>query len=109
MGYARVLGIMDKQESKFFPGVKTMESQGIKLYFASSRGLAAPAGTPKEIVDVLTRSIKNVINSEDHMVKMEAMGQTLRYMDPTEFETYWASMEKQVQLMIDQVKASPTK
>ncbi len=108
-GDVRVLGIMDKQENPYLPGVKTMEAQGLKLQFAASRGLVAPAGTSREVVSILTESIKKAINSEDHKKKMEEMGQTLRYMDPSEFETYWAEMEKQVQPLMDRAKAAAAK
>ncbi len=45
-GEVRILGIMDDETSPFYPGVKTFEQQGCKLYNSSSRGFAAPAGTP---------------------------------------------------------------
>lgn len=105
-GEVRVLGLMDSQENQYLPGVKTMESQGLKLRFAASRGLVAPAGTPREVVGVLTASIQKAINGAEHKKKMDEMGQTLRYMDPAEFEAYWADMEKQVRPLMDQAKAT---
>ncbi len=108
-GELRVLGIMDSQENAFLPGVKTLNSQGLKLEFAASRGLAAPAGTPKEVVDALSAAIRKTINTEDHKKRMADMGQTLRYMDPAEFSAYWVAMEKQVLPLIEQAKATAAK
>jgi len=56
-GEVRILGILDKQPSKFYPGITTAESQGYKVYSTSSRGWAAPAGTPKPIMDKLSSAL----------------------------------------------------
>lgn len=89
----RVLGIMDRKRSPFFPEVRTFEEQGIKLSFSSSRGFSAPAGTPKEIVNILSNAIRNVIKTEDHQQRIAKMGLTLRFMDPDEYSKYWDEME----------------
>jgi tripartite-type tricarboxylate transporter receptor subunit TctC len=94
-GEVRVLGVMDDEESRFLPG-KTTFSQGIKLESSSSRGLSAPTGTPKEIVDVLAAAIKKAIANEEHLKKMEEQGLTVRYMEPARMEKYWADMEEQI-------------
>jgi len=86
--------------------VPTFASQGVKLEFAASRGLVAPAGTPKPIVDALSDAIRKTINTDDHRKRMADMGQTLRYMDPAQFADYWAAMERQVQPLMEQAKAT---
>ena len=93
-GEVRILGIMDDEPSLFYPGVKTFEQQGYKLYTSSSRGFAAPAGTPKVIVDALSGAMKRVTASDDHKKRMADMGLTLRYMDPAQYNAYWSEYEK---------------
>lgn len=93
-GEVRILGIMDDEPSPFYPGVKTFEMQGYKLYNSSSRGFAAPAGTPKAVIDVLSGAMKRVTASEDHKKRMADMGLTLRYMDPAQYNAYWSEYEK---------------
>lgn len=95
-GEVRILGIMDDEPSPFYPGVKTFEQQGYKLYNSSSRGFAAPAGTPKAIVDTLSGAMKRVAASEDHKKRMADMGLTLRYMDPAQYNAYWSEYEKMI-------------
>lgn len=90
----RILGIMDNEESAFYPGVKTFEAQGYKIYNASSRGYVAPQGTPKEVVDILSSAIKKVMSTDDHKKKMAAMGLPIRYMDPVHYSKYWDECEK---------------
>jgi tripartite-type tricarboxylate transporter receptor subunit TctC len=92
-GEVRILGIMDDEPSPFYPGVKTFESQGYKLYSSASRGFAAPAGTPQQVVDVLSGAIKKVVATEDHKKRMADMGLTIRYMDPARYTRYWDEYE----------------
>jgi tripartite-type tricarboxylate transporter receptor subunit TctC len=102
-GEVRVLCVMDDEESKFLPG-KTSFSQGIKLESSSSRGLSAPVGTPKELVDFLAGAIKKAIADPEHMKKMEEQGLTVRYMDPARMEKYWSEMEEQIKPLMSIAK-----
>jgi len=102
-GEVRVLAVMDDDETKFLPG-KTSFSQGIKLESSSSRGLSAPADTPKEIVDFLAGAIKKAIADPEHMKKMDEQGLTVRYMDPGRMEKYWAEMEEQIKPLMSIAK-----
>jgi tripartite-type tricarboxylate transporter receptor subunit TctC len=103
-GEVRILGIMDSEESPFYPGVKTFEAQGYKLYNSSSRGFAAPAGTPKEILDTLAGAIKKVVASDDHKRRMADMGLTLRYMDPAQYTKYWGEYEAELKELLPLTK-----
>lgn len=105
-GEIRVLGVMDSQESPFLPGVKTLQSQRLDLQFAASRGLVAPAGTPKAAIDALSEAIRKTIASQEHKDKMTAMGQTLRYMNPAQFSDYWVATETTVQPLMVKAKAT---
>jgi tripartite-type tricarboxylate transporter receptor subunit TctC len=92
-GEVRILGIMDNKPSRFYPGVKTFEEQGYKLYDCSSRGFAAPAGTPREVVDILSQAIRKAVATEEHKKRMEDMGLTIRYLDPAQYAKYWSEYE----------------
>ena len=95
-GKIRVLAVMDKERSKFLPDVPTAEEQGYKLYSSSSRGVAAPKGTPKEIVTFLSQAMEQAMKDPEHIKKMEEAGFTLRYMNPEQFTKYWLDFEEQV-------------
>lgn len=92
-GEVRILGIMDHEQSRFYPGVKTFEEQGYKLSNSASRGFAAPEGTPREVVETLSQAIRKVVATEDHKKRMADMGLTLRYMDPAQYAKYWSEYE----------------
>jgi tripartite-type tricarboxylate transporter receptor subunit TctC len=93
-GEVRILGIMDDEPSPFYPGVKTFEEQGYKLYASANRGFSLPAGTPKEIVTILSGAIKKTVATEDHKKRLADMGLTLRYMDPVQYGKFWIEYEK---------------
>lgn len=101
-GTARILGIMDEKESAFLPGVPTLESQGYKIYFGSSRGLSAPAGTPKEIVNILSAAIKRAMETEEFTKKVTDMGNTLRYMPADQYAKFWDDMEAVVKPLVEE-------
>ena len=94
----------DKEQSKYDPGVKTFEEQGIKLYWASARGWSVPAGTPMEIVNILSGAIKRAIETPEHQQKMDEMGLTLRYMNPDQFSKYWDEVDAQVEKLLQLAK-----
>jgi tripartite-type tricarboxylate transporter receptor subunit TctC len=92
-GEVRILGIMDSEPSGFYPGAKTFEEQGYKLYNSASRGFAAPEGTPKDVVDTLSRAIGKVVGTDEHKKRMADMGLTLRYLDAAQYAKYWSEYE----------------
>jgi len=103
-GQFRTIGIMEKEESEFCPGVKTMEAQGYKMYFSASRGLCAPAGTPKPIVDVLSAAMKKGVENPDHIAKMKELGMVPQFMGPEQFSAYWDELETTVKPLLDMAK-----
>ncbi|MHB0869358.1 MAG: Bug family tripartite tricarboxylate transporter substrate binding protein [Chloroflexota bacterium] len=103
-GDIRLLGIMDKERSKFYPNVPTLEEQGYKVSWASSRGYCLPAGTPKEIVDVLSAAFQKTINSDEHKQKAAEAALPLRYMDPAQYASYWEETEGVVKPLMESAK-----
>jgi len=58
-GQVRVLGVAAEKRVAALPDVPTFSEQGIKDQDADTlTGVVVPAGTPKEIVDLLYREIK---------------------------------------------------
>jgi len=100
-GEFRVLGMMGKKESPFLPGVKTLEAQGYPIYYTTYRDIYVPGATPREIIEILTRAIKKVMESEEHRKKLEGeMGLELEYQDPAEMDKAWDEMEKAMRELI---------
>jgi tripartite-type tricarboxylate transporter receptor subunit TctC len=103
-GVIRPLGVMDKQESKFLPGVKTLEAQGYKIYHYGATGLAAPGGTPRPVVNILTGALKKACEDEGFLKKMDEMGFPIQYMDPDEYAKFWSDIDQNVAPLIQEAK-----
>lgn len=95
-GELRILGVWDKNESPMAPGIPTMKAQGFNLYSGNSRGVAAPAGTPKEAVEALDAAIKKVMNTAEFKQGMVKLNQPITHMGHAEYVAYWKEMEAMI-------------
>jgi tripartite-type tricarboxylate transporter receptor subunit TctC len=100
-GQLRALGVVDKVESKFLPGVKTLEAQGIALFVTSGRAILMPAGGKKDVMDKLAKVFRKIMENEQHKKAIFDTGQEVRYMDPAQTMAYWIDVEKQIKPMIE--------
>lgn len=99
-GDVRLLGIADPKGSKYFLDVPTFESQGYKVQLASSRGVSVPAGTPKEIVNVLASAIKKASETTAFQDKLKEAFLEYLYLGPDEYTTYWNDLESLVKPLV---------
>ena len=100
-GTARPIAVMDEQRSKFYPDIPTAVEQGYKLFSSSSRGLAAPKGTPKEIVNYISYAMEQAMKDPEIVQKMDSSGLTQRYMNPEQFTKYMKDFEEQVKPLME--------
>lgn len=103
-GDIRILAVFDKAESKFLPGVPTAISQGYDIEAGTARAFSVPAGTPKEVVDILAASIQKGMQNEEHRKKMEEQGLELRYMDAEQLSAYWDQVDATLKPIIEESK-----
>jgi tripartite-type tricarboxylate transporter receptor subunit TctC len=100
-GQLKGIGIMDPQPNKYLPDLPTFESQGYKINIDTTRGWAAPAGTPQEVIDVLADTIKKATQSAEHQKRMDDLGIALRYMDGKQFAQAWDDWDVRVKPLMD--------
>ncbi|HEX2986828.1 MAG TPA: tripartite tricarboxylate transporter substrate binding protein [Chloroflexota bacterium] len=103
-GQIRLIGVMDKKESEFAPGVKTFEAQGYNVVLGSSRGIVIPAGTPKEITAKLSAAVKKAMQDPELKKKMSDMSLPLSYMTPEEFGAHWGEMDTMTKELMSAAK-----
>jgi tripartite-type tricarboxylate transporter receptor subunit TctC len=103
-GEMRALGVMDRSEHPYLPGVKTLEAQGHAIYSATARVWSAPAGTPREIVDALGNSIRKAMETDEHKKKIGDLGMLPRFMSADQTAKYWDETEAQIRpIMLDEL------
>lgn len=103
-GTFTTLGVASDRPDPAMPDVPTMQSQGYDVLVASSTGLLAPAGTPKEVVDVLTKAVKKVIDSPEHQKKLTEFGVQPHYMDPDAYTAFWIDTERRMKPIMDTLR-----
>jgi len=92
-GRIRMLTIMDKQRSKFYPDLPTTAEGGYPTVLsASTRGVAGPKGIPEPIKNKIQDVIQKAMMTKEHMDKLETAGHPVKIMVGKEFvDYYWES------------------
>ena len=99
-GNVRMLGITDKEENKFFPGIKTFDAQGYKVQYGASRGIVVRSETPKEALDILGAAVKKATDDADVRKRMNEMALTVRYLDEKQAGAFWDELEAQTKPLL---------
>jgi len=108
-GQLRALGVAATERASQLPDVPTFAEQGIKDQEADTiTGLVAPAGTPKEIVDLLYREIAKAVAQADVKDRLTTLGFKGVANKPEEFGARiklemekWAKVVRDAKLRID--------
>jgi len=86
------------------PTVPTMAEAGLKNFeFRTWMGLAAPAGTPKELISRLNAATNQALASGELRVWLDGLGVEVVGGTPEEFQAF---LEKEIALYARIVKAS---
>jgi tripartite-type tricarboxylate transporter receptor subunit TctC len=88
-GKLRALAVTSSRRAAALPDVPTLDELGIKGQEAETmQGVLAPAGTPKEIVNLLQKEIATALAQPDVKDKVLALGFEPSGMTPAEFDAY---------------------
>jgi tripartite-type tricarboxylate transporter receptor subunit TctC len=95
-GEVRGLVVTDVVRSKFLPDVPCTKELGYTTVISSStRGVAAPKGTPADIVKVIETAFVKAIKDPELIKKMDAAGLALKPMVGAEYAKYYADTQAQ--------------
>jgi tripartite-type tricarboxylate transporter receptor subunit TctC len=86
-GSLRALTVFQTERLKDFPDVPSISELGYTGRFFSFQGLAAPKGTPDEVIRTVSGAVKKI--TEDHKDyvegRLEPISLKMAYLDPEEF------------------------
>jgi len=104
-GRIRMLTVMDKERSKFYPDLPTTAETGFPTVIsASTRGIAGPKGIPGHIQKKLQEVFKKAMMTKEHLDKLESAGQPVKIMVGDEFIKYYWESFKVAQKWVDHVR-----
>lgn len=94
-GKLRCLAFAGINRIALLPDVPTYTELGYAVQTGSNRGYSVASGTPKEIVDLLTNTIKEVLESPEFLAEAETLGMahTLDYLSGTDYHAYLLKLQ----------------
>lgn len=97
-GQARVLGVLANERVEVAPDIPTFAEFGAEVEWGALRGIAAPAGTPQEIVDKLTDAVRQTLEDPEFQEIAARNQMILEFRDGAGFrasvEEIFASLEE---------------
>ncbi len=80
-----VLATMGEKEHESLPGSVTLKSKDFDIVMGSYRALAAPKGTPQEVLEKLRDALKIAAEDPDYLQKAKDTKQPIYYLDADSF------------------------
>ncbi|TFZ07457.1 tripartite tricarboxylate transporter substrate binding protein [Ramlibacter henchirensis] len=91
-GKLRPIAITSAERSPQFPNVPTMEQAGVAGFDAGTWfGVLAPAGTPRAIVEQLSKAMNSVLEEKSVRETLSTQGAIVRGGTPEQFQTFFLS------------------
>ncbi len=85
-GKLRVIGVMSDSRDPRLPNVPTFKEKGYNVTGGVWRGVAAPKGTPPEIIEKLHQAFKKALESKEVQEKYKELGFPIVYMNTKDFQ-----------------------
>lgn len=88
-GKLRGIAVLSKKRSPSAPEFPTTQELGMpELVIASSTGLLAPKGTPKEVIAVLERTVREIAADPEMVRTFGGFGADIDFLDTAQFRAY---------------------
>jgi tripartite-type tricarboxylate transporter receptor subunit TctC len=105
-----VVATMGEKRNPEFPNAPTLNELGFKVNMGNYTTLAAPKGTPEEVVRILRDGLKKAVSSEVYVKSCTDAGLPIKYIDAQEIEKiYTQSNEDLKKLWKDLSLSTSTK
>jgi tripartite-type tricarboxylate transporter receptor subunit TctC len=88
-GKLRALAVLDNNREKALPDVPTAKEQGVNVVNLMWRGVLAPKGTPRPVIEKLAQAFKKMTEDKSVIAMIHQMGDEVYYLGPDEFGKLW--------------------
>lgn len=88
-GELKAYAIAANKRSKHLPNLPTLKELGVDLVYALKRGIVAPKGTPKDVIEQWAQIFKKAAEDPDLLKQMDAKGTDIKWVGPADYSK-WA-------------------
>ena len=95
-GQVRLLAALTQSRDPAWPSVPTAREQGFDVALDAWRGVAAPRGTPRQVIEALEAAIRRTVDSAEFRKGSENLGVRPAFMPAEEFSSLIAKEDAQL-------------
>ncbi|NWF92413.1 MAG: tripartite tricarboxylate transporter substrate binding protein [Syntrophaceae bacterium] len=88
-GKLRALAVTDTRRDPSLKDVPTCKEEGVNVVYLMWRGVLAPKGTPRAVVDRLAAAFKRMCEDKSVINMINKFGDEVNYLGPDEFAKVW--------------------
>lgn len=88
-GKLRVLAVLDYKREPDLPDVPTAIEEGVDVVYLMWRGILAPKGTPRPIIEKLAAAFKKMTEDQSVIGMLKRFGDEVQFLGPDEFGKLW--------------------
>lgn len=88
-GKMRILAVLDDKRNPDYPDAPTAKEQGVDVVYLMWRGILAPKGTPRPVVERLAQGFKKMVEDKTVLTMLKNFGDAANYLGPDEFDKVW--------------------
>jgi tripartite-type tricarboxylate transporter receptor subunit TctC len=103
-GKLRIIALFSEKRMPDFPNVPTVREQGVEFAMGQWRGLAAPKGTPPEVVKALHDAFKKGMEDPAFTKNAADMSVALAYVGSAEFGKLMAADDQRYGKLVAEIK-----
>lgn len=103
-GKLRIIALFSEKRLPDFPEVATVREQGVDFTMGQWRGLAAPKGTPPEVIKTLHDAFKKGMEDPAFAKNAADMSVSLAYLGPAEFGKLMAQDHERYAKLVAEIK-----
>jgi tripartite-type tricarboxylate transporter receptor subunit TctC len=100
-GQLRVLGVMSAEKSPFLPTAPTFKEQGYNQIWSVTRGIAGPAGLPKDAETKLIAALEKTLNSSEHQDKARKLSLEPKVMAGDTYRKFLKDNEQSIKKLMN--------
>lgn len=88
-GKLRALAVTDTQRDPSLKDIPTCREEGVNVVYLMWRGVLAPKGIPRPVVDKLATAFKRMCEDKSVTNMIKKFGDEVQYLGPDEFSKVW--------------------